>query len=144
MYKIKYDSVKNYKYRLLEEYVHDTRFDFSHLIDGVNLEFINVTANGVITVRKGYSWDGASGPTWDTESTMRASLMHDVMYQLIRVEVISKKWQAEADILLWEIMREDSLTESPQGWWGALKNDFYKLRSNYYWQACYLFGSRAL
>ena len=38
---------------------------------------------GHIIVRKGYCWDGPSGPTLDTEDAMRASMFHDVLYQSI-------------------------------------------------------------
>ena len=32
----------------------------------------------------GYAWDGPSGPTLDTKNSMRASLVHDGLYQAIR------------------------------------------------------------
>ena len=35
-------------------------------------------------VYPGYRWDGASGPTIDSEDSMQASLFHDVVYQMLR------------------------------------------------------------
>lgn len=46
--------------------------------------FIALTPEGLLTIKKGYAWDGASGPTFDTKSTIIASLVHDALYQLKR------------------------------------------------------------
>ena len=35
-------------------------------------------------ISKGYSWDGPSGPAIDTPDWIKASLVHDALYQLIR------------------------------------------------------------
>ena len=35
----------------------------------------------VLVIQTGYAWDGPSGPTLDTPDTMRASLVHDALYQ---------------------------------------------------------------
>jgi hypothetical protein len=53
--------------------------------------------NGDVWIRKGYSWDGASGPTIDTENSMTASLVHDALYQLMRDGTLSLEWRKEAD-----------------------------------------------
>ena len=37
-----------------------------------------------VIVRRGYAWDGASGPTIDTKDSMKATLIHDVLYQVMR------------------------------------------------------------
>ena len=46
--------------------------------------FIVLTMDGLLTINKGYAWDGPSGPTIDTKSFMRGSLVHDALYQLMR------------------------------------------------------------
>ena len=46
--------------------------------------------HGVLTIRAGYCWDGPSGPTVDSIGTMRASLIHDVLYQAIREGYLEK------------------------------------------------------
>lgn len=45
--------------------------------------FITFDAAGRVTVKPGYVWDGASGPTIDTSDTVCAALGHDVMYELM-------------------------------------------------------------
>ena len=44
--------------------------------------------NGTIFVNKGYAWDGASGPVFNTKNTLVASLVHDVLYQAQRLNLI--------------------------------------------------------
>lgn len=39
--------------------------------------------DGTISVSRGYAWDGITGG-FNTEKTMQASLVHDVLYQVIR------------------------------------------------------------
>lgn len=42
-----------------------------------------------VVVKKGYAWDGASGPTFDTRGSMQAALVHDVLYQCMRLDYIT-------------------------------------------------------
>jgi len=44
--------------------------------------------DGRLEVYAGYYWDGPSGPTIDTYAFIMASLPHDVLYQMLREEVI--------------------------------------------------------
>jgi len=74
----------------------------------------------VLTVRKKYSWDGASpkfklGPFWlgtpDFEGTRLGTLVHDVLYQFLHVSCFPLK-RNECDRLFGEIMRSEGC-----GWW---------------------------
>lgn len=58
-------------------------------------EFIRLDKHGMLTIDIGYAWDGAS-KAFDV-GLIRASLVHDAMYQLIRDGKISKKWRKQAD-----------------------------------------------
>lgn len=71
--------------------------------------FICLESNGILTINKGYAWDGASGPTYDSKSSMRGSLVHDTFYQLEREELISQKEREKIDILLHDICIEDGM-----------------------------------
>ena len=42
-----------------------------------------------VVVKEGYAWDGASGPTFDTRASMEAALVHDVLYQCMRLGYLS-------------------------------------------------------
>ena len=42
-----------------------------------------------ILVEDGYAWDGASGPTVDTRGSFEAALVHDVLYQCMRLGYVT-------------------------------------------------------
>jgi len=67
----------------------------------VKTNFIQLTAKGKLTIKRGYAWDGPSGPTIDTKTFMRGSLVHDALYQLMRLKRLDyKKHRRQADDLL--------------------------------------------
>ena len=71
--------------------------------------FIALDVNGLLTVYRGYSWDGPSGLTITTKSFMRGSLVHDALYQLIRLGLLPSKERANADELLQKICQDDDM-----------------------------------
>ena len=62
-----------------------------------------------LLISEGYSWDGASGPTWDTDGTMRASLVHDALYQMMRIGALDGRYRAKVDRLFRRHLREDGV-----------------------------------
>ena len=58
----------------------------------------------------GYAWDGPSGPTIDTETTMRASCVHDALYWLISAGVLPRAVRPQADKEFLRILREDGMS----------------------------------
>jgi len=90
---IKYQD--GYKNQLYETYVH-------RLLNKLNPEkpvlnrFLELN-DGILTIREGYAWDGASGPTFDTPSFRRGALVHDALYQLIREGCLPRSDKAAAD-----------------------------------------------
>ena len=104
----KYRKLNNYKYQLLQDYRFLVFIPFLTDVD-TELDFIYLSVDGVIIARKGYAWDGPSGPTFDTDSFMRASLVHDVLYQLMREGFISISEREEADRLLRKICIDDGM-----------------------------------
>ena len=53
-----------------------------------------------ILIKKGYKWDGASGPTWDDMTNYDSSLVHDALCQLMREGKLSMSyWKAAAEEL---------------------------------------------
>lgn len=101
--------------------------------------------DGILTIKKGYRWDGASTPTntinvWDNRTFyIRASCVHDAMYDLMRMDYLDsdraylskkKAWNSSgfknrliADILLYMIVKEDGRSD-----WGAKEIDFEFVR----------------
>ena len=99
------------KYQTLRRYAIQT--DFRPDADLVGrLGQVHLRTDGTLLVTKRYVWDGASGPTWDTTSTMRASLVHDALYQLMREQNLdATASRLPADRLLRNIMIEDGAWE---------------------------------
>ena len=58
---------------------------------GIKTAFITLDTKGKLTIKEGYAWDGPSGPVVDTKENMRASLVHDALYQLMRQKKLSAR-----------------------------------------------------
>ena len=97
-----------YKYQLKQDYSTEIGIRPTAPVD---TEFLSLTAGGRLTVKKGYAWDGPSGPTVDTLNFMRGSLVHDALYQLMREGHLDRDRHKEpADRLLQKMCREDGMT----------------------------------
>jgi hypothetical protein len=108
---IKYKD--GFKYQLVEQYADNIRV-FPE--KDINTDFVTLTLAGTILINKGYAWDGPSGPTFDTKSFMRGSLVHDALYQLIRLGHLDADQKDVADRLLREMCIEDGMS-SIRAWW---------------------------
>lgn len=73
--------------------------------------YVSLSVNGNLEIKYSYAWDGASGPTIDTASSMRGSLVHDALYQLMRMGLLDRKWKNAADLLFEKILVEDGMWE---------------------------------
>lgn len=106
---ITYKSLQGYKYLLVEAHQENL---ILQPYKAIKTNFIHLTTSGQITISKGYAWDGPSGPTIDTRNFMRASLIHDALYQLMRLSLLDYKVHRElADQILYEICLEEGMTE---------------------------------
>lgn len=103
-----------YKYQLRAEHVDSVSIRPDAAID---TGFVKLSEDGTLTLSNGYAWDGPSGPTIDTKSFMRGSLVHDALYQLMRLEELDKgTWREEADRELRRMCREDGMSWI-RAWW---------------------------
>lgn len=104
---ITYRKLNRYKYATIETYAlqTDLRLEDRVATSGGWIAF----EAGVLMIKAGYCWDGASGPTIDTQSSMRASLVHDAFYQLMREGLLPQEYRAAADNLFQSICREDGM-----------------------------------
>lgn len=112
MASIKYRNLAGYKYMLMEDYQIQTAV----LCKKVVTQYFEITPKGLLTIKKGYCWDGASGPALDTRNFMRGSLVHDVLYQMMRLGAIHNSYREYADNLLTRICREDGMS-ALRSWW---------------------------
>lgn len=103
---------KGYKYQLFETEHFET--DIKGFI--LRTDWIQLRKDGFLTIHKGYAWDGPSGPTLDTESFMRGSLLHDALYELLRKDLLPSTYKETADKLLIKICMEDGMSRFRR-WW---------------------------
>ena len=108
---IRYRS--GYKYQLVEE--HQVKVSVIPK-KNIKTDFIELNTEGMLIIKKGYAWDGPSGPALDTGNFMRGSLVHDALYQLLRNELLEPEWRDEADEELRRICRQDGMSRI-RAWW---------------------------
>lgn len=105
--------IEGYKYQLAEEYKILTPVQG----EDTDIDYIRLGPSGMLVIRKGYAWDGPSGPTFDTKTFMRASLVHDAFYQLMRQGFIDKgEWRKTVDKLMQTMNIEDGMCKL-RAWW---------------------------
>lgn len=103
-----------YKYQLKETYSLAIEIEPASTI---HTTYIDLDAQEQLTIREGYAWDGPSGPTIDTLTFMRGSLVHDALYQLMRDLCLDHNVHREAvDRILQRICKEDGMW-SLRAWW---------------------------
>ncbi len=98
-------SGDTYKYCL----INSKKYATDILSCNISTRFFTLSPVGLIAVKHHYCWDGASGPTYDTPSLMRASLFHDALYQAMREGLLDVKYRKKADRLYRRICLEDGM-----------------------------------
>jgi len=111
-----------YSYQLTRPYAIETGICPPATID---YPYWTLHDNGLLEVSAGFCWDGASGPTFDTKSSMRPSLVHDCFCQMAKDRRLDYKQYAPLYNALFRKMCEED------GMW--------KLRAAI-WQAGVIFG----
>ena len=84
---------------------------------GHESDYVEIHSGGILIIKKGYAWDGASGPTIDTDSSMRGSLVHDVLYQLMRNDIIDRSFRETADYIIEELCVLDGMWKWRASFW---------------------------
>ncbi|HEY5729079.1 MAG TPA: DUF1353 domain-containing protein [Anaerolineales bacterium] len=108
MDQICYRELRSYKYQLMEDYA--VKIDIKPEND-LMFKYMSLSTEGLLTVKEGYAWDGPSGPTIDTPNFMRGSLVHDVLYQMMRLSALDyEKYRKRADEILKEMCLEDGMS----------------------------------
>jgi len=135
---MKYTS--GYKYQIAEDYTCFVPFFAS---DAIRTRFIDLQPMkkdghliGLLRIRQGYAWDGASGPTYDTSDTMTPSLVHDVGYQLMRNYLLPQSCRSVIDEHLGVMMKERA-----SNIWGL--KQLQRWRANRWVNATHLFAAGA-
>ncbi|MGK0237862.1 MAG: hypothetical protein ACI92G_001326 [Candidatus Pelagisphaera sp.] len=114
--------LSGYKYQLHKDYEYLLNFDTK--AEAV-LNKIEIKGNRMI-LRKGYGWDGASGPAIDTKNFMRGSAIHDALYVLMAHGVLEQEeFKDHCDQEFMRILAKDGMP---------------RLRRMYVYQAVKQFG----
>lgn len=116
---------RGYKYQLVGNHIFyvDIRPE-----ESIKAGYVQLNKAGVLRIKSGYAWDGCSGPTWDSGGNMRAGLIHDALYQIMRLGLLPQTFKEAADRELQKAMKED-------GAWG--------IRAWYYYKAVKMFGGKS-
>lgn len=114
---------RGYKYQVTRDY--HVKLDIIPYAP-VDLPFLKMDMEGNTTFIRGYAWNGASGPTWDTLNSMIGSLVHDGGYQLIRLGLINPEYKEYLDGVLECICVEDGMFEWRAASWRWAVTEFGK------------------
>jgi hypothetical protein len=97
------------------------------LVTSAGKIYIKLEPTGLLSIFDGYAWDGVSGGiSIQSDTNHRGGLVHDALYQMIRLKLIPSDYRAVADRLFYDILREDGMNI---------------IRANYYYYAVRMFGS---
>jgi len=102
----------SYKYQLLRDYVHSDCSIYGYTFKS---PFIEMTNRGELKVSAGYAWDGLSGGI-DTRTSMRGSLVHDALYQCLRMKMLPQECRAFADREFLRVCIEDGMRKLRAQW----------------------------
>lgn len=98
-----------YEYQLTEDLTIQTS------MHGFNIttDWIRLTPDGEMTLKKGYAWDGATSFP-DIKSIMTGSAIHDAFYQLMRMGLIPRTFRRLIDQNFVEICAKRGMMEITQ------------------------------
>ena len=108
-----WEDISHYKYRSSS----DEYFQTGILGVYATTDFITMYDDGRMLVKKWFLWNGASGPTIDTDNTKRASKGHDALYTLIALGVLNRGYRRRADRLLRKWLLEDGMAHPRAQLW---------------------------
>ena len=77
-----------------------------------------------LTAFRGFQWDGATGPTLQPKSSVRATLVHDVMCAAIARGILLGESRANADLIFREILKEDGMSKVRSSVWYLMVDTF--------------------
>ncbi len=120
MPKLFYSDRQSYKYEVEEDIAFAIPVCIPIIFDHRYMRFegsTDVFFPSWLTIKRGYAWDGPSGPAIDTKTFMRGSLGHDGLYQLCRMRILDPVViRPIADQCLHDWCREDGMWAIRAGW----------------------------
>jgi hypothetical protein len=102
------------KYVLTESFV--TKLKFGPPSD-IFADYCTFLVSGSMLISVDYEWDGPSGPAIDTDNFMDGSLIHDVLYQMMREERLPRrKYRLKADNEMFRQCKKDNMSMPRRIW----------------------------
>ena len=77
----------------------------------IKTDYVTLLKNGYLAIRKGFAWDGPSGPAIDTPSALRGSMIHDAGYQILRAGLMPQSSRKDWDALYEKCCIEDGMSK---------------------------------
>lgn len=87
---------KGYKYQLFEDLELQTNI-IPPEDEPIHTYYVFLSDTGLLKIRKGWAWDGASGPTIDTKSSMKGGCGHDGLAYLMRQGKLGPEYKGRVD-----------------------------------------------
>jgi len=114
--------VGGYKYQSRNDMIYQV---FIFPDEDIITDLIVLRKDGWLWVGKYFAWDGASGPTIDTRTNMRAGHAHDALYALFRMGKLDPdKWRPQADWIIGDLMRRDGANNARAWYYEKAVNVF--------------------
>ena len=79
---MKYRKLNRYKYSVMDDYTVQVNI---HPTSDLKFEFMELSTTGQLSVKLGYAWDGITPLPATPKCGLRGSLVHDVLYQMMRL-----------------------------------------------------------
>ena len=131
---------KHYKYRTIVPKVYETGWKLPEAVSN-KAGTVHLSADGRLTIDAFYRWDGASGPTVDTDTAMHASLPHDALYELMREEKLPQSYRIPSDLLLRRVMLARYKPQLKWWQWGSEQlRRWHEFRVRYWIEGLERFG----
>jgi hypothetical protein len=101
---MKYRSLNSYKYQVMGDCSVQTNIC---PLEGLIFRFMELSTTGELLIRQGYAWDGVTGLLSTPNKYLRGSLVHDALYQLMRLSALDQSSRILADQALEHLCLED-------------------------------------
>lgn len=106
--------ISGFKYQVVEDFV--LKIDFYPKKD-LHDEFCILYKDGTLLIKKGFAWDGASGPTIDTVNSMIPSIVHDALYRMIRHGLLDIKDKDKSDLIFHDLLIKYGMNKIRAKYW---------------------------
>lgn len=125
MYKVKENNlymIDGFRYQLAKDFVIQIPIKLNH---GIYDEYHTINRDGLLTLKRGFAWDGPSGPTINTKNSQIPAAVHDALYRMIRNDALPYSMKEVADQIFYEMLMHFGMS---------------KFRAWIWWLGVHLFG----